>query len=155
MDSQATNAVNDNQTRVATAMDHTIAVDRIQGSPPTKTLLATPTPSTPRPLPPMIPMVAPRPPTLMSQTREPPSGTHLQSPPTSDIRNSSLQRSAHTSVLQKESPQHNSSATPTSPPRQPVFPPLREHTPMSETRKNAVPDLYTTDLPTKLFTPTA
>jgi hypothetical protein len=61
MDSQATNAINKNQTRVATAMDQAVAVDQLPVSPPAKTQLTAPTPLTPRPPPPTIPLLTPRP----------------------------------------------------------------------------------------------
>ena len=82
MDSQATDAVNENQTRVATAMDQAVAVDQLPVSPPPETQLTTPTPLTPRPPPPTAPLMTPRPPTqCLKRGRNPliPISTHLQS----------------------------------------------------------------------------
>ena len=140
MDSQATDAINENQTRVTTAMDQAVAVDQLPFSPPAETQLTTPTLLVLRPPPPTTPLMTPSLPTPMSQTREQPFTTHLQSPPTSDIRNSSPRHSDHTRIQQTESPQRNSPATPTSPPCQPVFSPVQEHTLRFETRENQDPD---------------
>jgi hypothetical protein len=70
MDSQATEAVNKNQTRVAAAMDESSAIEQL----PVPPLAKTPpmTPAVQQPLP-SSPLLTPRPPTpMMSQTREMP-----------------------------------------------------------------------------------
>ena len=99
--------------------------------------------------------MTPRPPTPMSQMREQSLNTHIQSPPMSDIRNSSPRCSDHTSTQPTELPQCVSPANPTSPPRQPVFSPVTEHTPMSEMRENPVQESDTPEQPIKLPTPTS
>ena len=77
----------------------------------------------------------------MSQTREQPIDLRsLQSPPTPDIRNSPLQRRSHSSSEAKEQTPRKVPATPISPVHQPVFSPVMEQTPMSETRETPVPD---------------
>ncbi len=72
MDSQTTEAVNENQTTVATAMDKTTAVeDLVPVPPPAVTQLPAPATTTtvapvqPPPFP-STPLMTPRPPTLMS-----------------------------------------------------------------------------------------
>ena len=139
MDSQATDAVNENQARVAAAMDESAAIEQL----PVPPLAETPpmTPAVQQPLP-SSPLLTPRPPTPMtSQTREMPiDHRSLQSPPTPDIRNSSLQLRSHTSSEAKEQTPSKVPATPISPVHQPVFSPVREQTPMSETRESPAPD---------------
>ena len=61
MDSQATDAVNKNQARVATAMNQAVAVNQLPVSPPAKTQLTTPTLLTPRPPPQTTPLILPGP----------------------------------------------------------------------------------------------
>ncbi|KAI2494789.1 hypothetical protein MHU86_19740 [Fragilaria crotonensis] len=91
MDSQATEAINENQTRVAASMDEAVAIEQL----PVPPLAEAPprTPTVPQPLP-SSPLLTPRPPTpMMSQTREQSIDPRsLQSPPTPDIRTSPLQR---------------------------------------------------------------
>jgi hypothetical protein len=139
MDSQATEAVNENQTRVAAAMDESSAIEQL----PVPPLAETPpmTPAVQQPLP-SSPLLTPRPPTpMMSQTREMPiDHRSLQSPPTPDISNPSLQLRPHSSSQAKDGTPHKVPATPISPVHQPVFSPVREQPPMSETRENPVPD---------------
>ena len=143
MDSQTTTDINENQTRVATAMDEATAVEQLPVPPPAEIQLQAPT-RTPavqqQPLP-STPMVTPRPPTpTMSQMREQPIDLRsLQSPPTPDIRNSSLQRRSYPSSQAKEEIQRKVPATPISPVHQPIFSPVKEQTPMSETRETLVP----------------
>ncbi|KAI2505861.1 hypothetical protein MHU86_8557 [Fragilaria crotonensis] len=67
MDSQATEAINENQTRVAASMDEAVAIEQL----PVPPLAEAPprTPTVPQPLP-SSPLLTPRPPTpMMSQTR--------------------------------------------------------------------------------------
>jgi hypothetical protein len=95
MNSQVSEAINENQTRVATAMDESSAVEQLPVLPLAETQLHAPmTPAVQQPLLQSTPLITPRPPTpTMSQTREQPVDLQsLQSPPTPDIRNLSLQR---------------------------------------------------------------
>ncbi|KAI2491581.1 hypothetical protein MHU86_22986 [Fragilaria crotonensis] len=134
MDSQATEAINENQTRVAASMDEAVAIEQL----PVPPLAEAPprTPTVPQPLP-SSPLLTPRPPTpMMSQTREQSIDPRsLQSPPTPDIRTSPLQRRPHSSSQAKEETPRKVPATPISPVHQPIFSPVREQTPMSETRR--------------------
>ncbi len=95
MDSQATDAIDENQTRVATAMDEATAIKQLQVPPPAETQMPSPmTPAVQQPPPlPSSPLITPRPPTpTMSQTKEQPIDLRsLQAPPTPDIRNLPLQ----------------------------------------------------------------
>ena len=90
---------------------------------------------------PSTPMVTPRPPTpTMSQMREQPIDLQsLQSPPTPDIRNSSLQRRLYPSSQAKEETPRKVPANPISPVYQPIFSPVKEQTLMSETKETLVP----------------
>jgi hypothetical protein len=138
MDSQTTEAVNKNQTAVATAMDKTTAVEVLPVPPPAVTQLPAPatttvTPIQPTPLP-STPLMTPKPPTPRSQTREQSSDNNLQSPPTPDIRSTSWQSPAHPSPQQEEL-QRNVPTTPGSPLRQPTFSPVKDQHPMSQTRE--------------------
>ena len=74
MDSQATTDINENQTRVATAMHEATAIEQLPVPPPAKTQLHTPmTPAIQQQPLPSTPMITPRPPTpTMSQMREQP-----------------------------------------------------------------------------------
>ena len=93
---------------------------------------------------------------MMSQTREMPiDHRSLQSPPTPDISNPSLQLRPHSSSQAKDGTPHKVPATPISPVHQPVFSPVREQPPMSETRENPVPDNSTFAQQAKLPTPTS
>ena len=136
MDSQTTTNINENQTRVATAMDEATAVEQLPVPPPAEIQLQAPT--TPavqqQPLP-SSPMVTPRPSTpTMSRMREQPIDLRsLQSPPTPDIRNYTP---AH---KLRERYKRRVPATPVSPVHQPIFSPIKEQTPMSETRETLVP----------------
>ena len=144
MDSQTTNAIDENQTRVATAMDEATAIEQLPVPPPAETQMHSPmTPAVPQPPPsPSTPLTTPRPPTpTMSQTREQAiEFRSLQSPPTPDIRNSPRERRSHSSSEAKEETPRKVPATPISPVHQPIFSPVMEQTPMSETRETPVPD---------------
>jgi hypothetical protein len=88
MDSQVTEAINENQTRVATAMDDSSAVEQLPVLPLAETHLHAPmTPAVQQPLLPSIPLITPKPPTpTMSQTREQPVDLQpFQSPSMPDI----------------------------------------------------------------------
>jgi hypothetical protein len=150
MDSQVTEAINENQTRVATAMDESSAVEQLPVLPLAETQLHAPmTPAVQQPLLPRSPLITPRPPfPTMSQTREKPDDHQpLQFPPMPDIRNSSLQLRSPFSLQAKEETPCNVPASLISPFHQPVFSPVREQTPMSETRENPVPDKVPFDQP--------
>jgi hypothetical protein len=70
MDSQATEAISENQTRVAGAMDESAAVEQLPVLPLAVT--STMTPAVQQPLP-SLPLLTPRPSTpMMSQMREQP-----------------------------------------------------------------------------------
>ncbi len=117
-----------------------------------KTQLHAPmTPAVQQPLLPSTPLITPRPPTpTMSQTREQPVDLQPRmSPPTLDIRNSSLQRHSLFSLHAKEQTPCKVPATQISPFHQSVFSSVREQTPMSETRENPVPDNVPFDHPAK------
>ncbi|KAI2502759.1 hypothetical protein MHU86_11663 [Fragilaria crotonensis] len=134
MDSQATEAINENQTRVAASMDEAVAIEQLPVPPLAEAPPRTPTVQQPLP---SSPLLTPRPPTpLMSQTREQSIDLRsLQSPPTPDIRTSSLQRRPHSSSQAKEATPRKVPATPISPVHQPIFSPVLEQTPMSEARR--------------------
>jgi hypothetical protein len=140
MDSQATEAVNENQTRVAADMNESSAIEQLPVPPLAETSPMTLAVQQPLPSSPLLTL---RPPTtMMSQTREMPIDYQsLQSPPTPDIRNSCLQRRPHSSSQAKEGTPRNVPATPIPPVHQQVFSPVWDkQPPMSETRENPVPD---------------
>jgi hypothetical protein len=75
MDSQATDAIDENQTRVATAMDEATAIEQLPVLPPAETQMPSPmTPAVQQPPPlPSTLLITPRAPTpTMSQMREQP-----------------------------------------------------------------------------------
>ena len=64
MDSQVTEAINENQTRVATALNESSAVEQLPVLPLTETQLYAPmTPAVQQSLLPSTPLITPRPPT--------------------------------------------------------------------------------------------
>ena len=64
MDSQTTEAINENQTRVATAMDEATAIEQLPVPPPAETQMHSPmTPAVQQPPSPSTPLITPRPPT--------------------------------------------------------------------------------------------
>jgi hypothetical protein len=88
MDFQVTDAVNENLTRVAVAMDESAASEQLPVLPLAETQLHAPmTPAVQQPLP-STPLITPRPPTpMMSQTREQPIDPQsLQSPTSRSTR---------------------------------------------------------------------
>ena len=123
-DSDAAEVLASNQTEVAAAMDKDSAVQPLPVPPLPESELRSPTSTVPS-----TPLETPRPPTPTSQTREPTlqEETILNSPPTEEVRNP-----VHAPA---ESPAPTVPVSPQSPPRQPVFSPVREQTPIFETRE--------------------
>ncbi|KAI2492953.1 hypothetical protein MHU86_21592 [Fragilaria crotonensis] len=116
MDSQATEAINENQTRVAASMDEAVAIEQL-------------------PVPPLA-EAPPRTPTRGAVYRS------SVSPVSSNARHQNF-TSATPSTLQLTSQGRDATQGPSypiSPVHQPIFSPVREQTPMSETRESPVPD---------------
>ena len=129
MDSETTAVVNENQTTVAAAMDKDANVEALPIPPPAEAPPVPAAPTRPELQPQVTPLMTPRPATPVSQTRE--HFQDFQSPPKSDIRMPTPPQPIETAEL----PQVNAPATPASVPRQPLFSPVREQTPMSEMRE--------------------
>ena len=140
MDSQATEAVNENQGRVAAAMDELLQLSNSQFLPWLR-LHALMTPAVQQPLPssPLTYSKAPNSHDVSNEGAGYRSST-LQSPSTPDIRNSPMLRRSHSSSEAKEQTPRKVPATPISPVHQPIFSPVKEQTPMSERRETPVPD---------------
>ncbi|KAI2511912.1 hypothetical protein MHU86_2428 [Fragilaria crotonensis] len=138
MDSQATEAINENQTRVATSMDEAVAIEQLPVPPLAEAPPRTPTVQQPLP---SSPLLTPRPPTpMMSQTRSSLSILGLSSLLQRQTSELHLCNAVTLQLTSQGSDATQGPSYPDLPVHQPIFSPVREQTPMSETRESPVPD---------------